>query len=84
MGPMETAREAVKAIAPGLSLGKILADVGSEIKQMGAHGTHELAASLFGGGSAFVMYPRQGQDRVDDPQHGLDAQHEQHRGGMEM
>jgi hypothetical protein len=31
--------------------------MGSELKQMGAHGSHELAATLFNG-SAFVMYPR--------------------------
>ena len=62
-------------------------EMGSEIKQMGAHGAHELAAALFNG-SAFVMYPRASHERqrVEDPQHGLppEAQKEQERGGMEM
>ena len=77
---MEAAKEAVKAIAPGLSLGKILSDVGKEASEMAKFGAHEMAAALFGpGGSAFVMYPRAGHD---DPQHGL-PEVEQERGGME-
>ena len=52
-----------------------------ELKQMGAHGAHELAAALFTG-SAFVMYPRGG---TDDP--AIEAPKtpdlEQERGGME-
>ena len=31
--------------------------MGSEVKHMASHGSHELAATLFNG-SAFVMYPR--------------------------
>src|SRR5438045_1425261 len=56
--------EAVRAIAPGLSLSKILSDVGQELKEQGKHGSHELAAALFNG-SPFVMYPRTGKDSVE-------------------
>jgi hypothetical protein len=59
----------IKAIMPGLSLSKILSEVGEELKHQGSMGAHELAAALFNG-SAFVMYPRQG-NAVEDPQHGL-------------
>jgi hypothetical protein len=88
MGAIEAAvegmREAVKAIAPGLTLKDILQDVGAELKQMGAHGAHELAATLFNG-SPFVMYPRAGHDNVEDPQHGLPAeQTKEHDLGREM
>jgi hypothetical protein len=82
MGPVETAveglKEAVKAFAPGLTFKDILQDVGAELKQMGAHGAHELAAALFTGNS-FVMYPR---GHHDDPQHGLppEANKEQDHG----
>ena len=41
-------------------------EMGAEIKQMGAHGSHEASALLFNG-SAFVMYPR---GHHDDPQIG--------------
>ncbi len=86
MGPVEAAREGVRAIAPGLSLSGILADVGAELKQQAAAGAHELAAALFNG-SGFVMYPRAGKDgqRVEDPQHGPpDMQKQQEHGGREM
>ena len=74
MGAIEAAvegvKEAVKAFAPGLTLKDILQDVGAELKSMGAHGAHELAATLFNG-SSFVMYPRAGHESVEDPLHGL-------------
>jgi hypothetical protein len=62
-------------------------EMGSELRQMGAHGCHELAAALFNG-SAFVMYPRaprEGQ-RVEDQQQGVtpEVQKQQERGGMEL
>ena len=63
--PVETG----KPLLPGLTLGKILSDIRSELKDMGAHGVHEMAAALFNG-SGFVMYPR-GTGQVEDPQHGL-------------
>jgi hypothetical protein len=76
---MESTKEAVQAIAPGLSLGKILSDVGTEMKEMGKHGAHELAAALFNN-SAFVMYPRAGQEQeAKQPEH--QAEMEQDRGG---
>lgn len=61
-------------------------EMGAELKQMGAHGCHELAAALFSN-SAFVMYPRaqrEGQ-RVEDPQPGVtpEVEKQQERGGME-
>jgi len=40
------------------------------MRQMGAHGAHELAAALFNGG-AFVMYPR--GSREDTGVHGPEA-----------
>lgn len=86
IGVVEAIKEGVQAVAPGLSFSKMLHDIGAELKQIGAHGSHEMAATLFNG-SAFVMYPRaprEGQ-RVEDQQHGLtqEAQKEQSR-GMEI
>ncbi len=82
IGAMEAVKEGIQAVAPGLSLGKILGDIGAELKQQAAHGSHELAAALFNG-NPFVMYPR--QSGHDDPQHGLGQEmQEQDRGGREM
>ena len=67
IGAIEAALEGIKAILPGLTMSKILSDVGEELKHQVSQGSHEIAAALFNGG-AFVMYPRQGHD---DPQHGL-------------
>ncbi len=55
--------------------------MGSELKQMAAHGSHELAATIFTG-SAFVMYPRGSHD---DPSvdHGP-PQQTQNEQGREM
>ena len=39
------------------SIGRAPGEIGAELKQMGAHGAHELAAAIFTG-SSFVMYPR--------------------------
>jgi len=85
MGPIEAMKERVQAIAPGLSLSKILGDIGTELKDQAAHGAHELAAALFRGTDAFVMYPRQNHDKA--PEHGMPQetpQQEQDRGGREM
>lgn len=84
MGPIEAIREGVQAVAPGLSLSKILHDIGKELKEQTAHGSHELASALFRG-DAFVMYPRTNQDK--GAEHGLPQetqQQEQDRGGREM
>ena len=40
----------------------------AELKQMGAHGSHELAAALFNGSSGFVMYPRGHHDDQKVPE----------------
>lgn len=71
-------------VMPGLSLQKILSDVGSEVQHIGSQGSHELAAALFQG-SAFVMYPRAGREghAVEDPQQSIQQQ-EQEMGGREM
>lgn len=79
----EQVKEGVQAVAPGLSLSKILGDIGNELKNQAAHGGHELAAALFNG-SPFVMYPRTKEGK-EDPEHGLsEKQQEQDRGGREM
>ncbi len=88
-GALSAAMEGIRAVAPGLSLSNILSDIGSEIQQIGAHGAHEMAAALFSG-SGFVMYPRDGGQQAEDPQHGLPIEAmkppeiQQERGGMEM
>jgi hypothetical protein len=86
MGPVEASVEGIKAVAPGLSLSKILGDVGEELGHQLKHGSHEMAAALFNG-SPFVMYPRQ-NNAVDNPIHGLTSEAqkevEHERGGMSM
>jgi hypothetical protein len=75
MGAIEAAvlgvREAVQAFAPGLTLGKILGDIGHELKEQAQHGAHELASALFTG-SPYVQYAR--REKVDSPDHGLPQQ----------
>jgi hypothetical protein len=61
MGAIEAATLGVQAIAPGLSIGKILGDIGHELKEQAQHGAHEAAAALLNG-SGFVMYPRAGRE----------------------
>ena len=81
---VEGVKLAVEAFAPGLTLSKILSDIGTELKEQAQHGSHELAAALFRG-DAFVMYPRTNQ--ADGPDHGLPQeaqQQEQSRNGREM
>jgi hypothetical protein len=89
MGALGAIKEAFLTIAPGLR--DAAQEIRTELKQMGSHGAHELAAALFNG-NAFVMYPRGGKD--DQPAHeqgqdGHGMQHEapdQHleRGGRSM
>lgn len=70
MGFLQAAMEGIQAIAPGLTLDNIIQGIGSEMTDMVAHGAHELAAAL-NLGSAFVMYPRAGQDlepQIDAPE----------------
>jgi hypothetical protein len=100
MGALEAVKEAFQAVAPGLSLDKIMGDVGHELKQQVAFGAHELAAALFNG-SGFIMYPRGSRDDhgkdghgVHGPEQGLGEQsfveklhqegQQQERGGREI
>jgi hypothetical protein len=77
---VEGVKLAVEAFAPGLTLGKILSDIGKEMKEQLAHGSHELAAALFRG-DGFVMYPRTNQ--AEGPDHGL-PEMQQEKGGREL
>jgi hypothetical protein len=94
MGALEAAREGVKEFLNGMFPG--LKDAGQEIKtelkQMAAHGAHELAAALFNG-NGFVMYPRgTREDHADrgpeqaqaQGQEAPAQQQQQERGGREM
>jgi hypothetical protein len=67
---LDSAKEAVQDIAPGLSWDKIVGDIGHEMKQQVAFGAHELAAALFNG-SGFVMYPRGARDDHGKDGHGV-------------
>jgi hypothetical protein len=79
LGPPEAQQG---GILRGLSLSKILHDVGKELKEQAVQGSHELASALFRG-EGFVLYPRTNNDNGVD--HGLpDPQQEQERGGREM
>ncbi len=82
---VEGVKEAVKAFAPGLQPRKMASEIWAELKEMGSHGAHEMAAALFHG-NAFVMYPRAGEVQ-EDPQKDVqqqDHQREPERGGREM
>jgi len=87
-GFVEVLQEKLAEMAP--SVKGAVAEIGAELKQMGSHGAHELAAALFNG-SGFVMYPRGTRD--DHGVHGHEAGREeaaaresveQERGGREM
>lgn len=84
-GVLESLKEGIQAVAPGLSLSKILHDVSAELKEQAAQGSHELASALFRG-DAFVMYPRTSPDDLPDHGlHGADQQQlEQERGGRDL
>lgn len=84
IGAMEAVKEAIQAIAPGLSLRKIFADVVEEGKEQLKHGSHELASALFTG-NTYVQYARKIED--NQPEHGLTQETQQHeldRGGREL
>jgi hypothetical protein len=65
MGAMGAVKEAFLAIAPGLK--DMIPEAKAELKQMGAHGAHELAAALFSG-HAYVMYPRSKENEPSQEQ----------------
>lgn len=75
------AMDAIQSVMPGLSLSKILSDIGKEIKDQASHGSHEMASVLFRG-DAFVMYPRSEQKEIPEPS--PDLQQEQEFGGREL
>ena len=69
VGAPEAAKRGVQAVLPGLSWSKFKREVGAELSHMGKLGAHELAAALFSG-SAFVMYPKAGQEGPEAGVHG--------------
>jgi hypothetical protein len=87
-GILAAIKETALAIAPGLK--DMIPQARAELKQMGAHGAHELAAALFSG-SAYVMYPRgaNNQPSQEQSQDGPATQNDDHghhleRGGRGM
>ena len=88
---LDAVTDAVQTIAPGLSLNKMLSDIGKEMERLGVQGQMELASALFNG-NAFVPYgPGQYTPTPEQaPEHGLPIEAmkqpevEQGRGGMEM
>jgi hypothetical protein len=75
-------KDGIPGMVPGLSLSKILSDIGHELKEQIQHGAHELASALFTG-NGYVQYAR--KDKVDSPDHGQpEQQQEQSHGGREM
>ena len=82
--PVEQSTESkgIQAVLPGLSLSKILSDIGKELKDQAAHGSHEMASALFRG-DAFVMYPRSEDPEQQQQGQQQEAQQEQDRGGRE-
>src|SRR5579871_3224261 len=87
-GALEAMKATILAIAPGLkNFGQ---DLKEELAYQAQAGAHELAAALFNG-SAFVMYPRGGNDDhgvhgpEQAPDHGLgDQAQDMGRGGRGM
>jgi hypothetical protein len=54
--------KAILAVAPGINPVRAARQMWDTTKEMGKHGAHEIAAALFHGNSAFVMYPRAGRE----------------------
>ena len=61
------------------------AEIGGEIRQMVAHGAHELGAAIFNG-NAFVMYPRGSKDdpQIENVDHEAQLQNDQPQLEREM
>jgi hypothetical protein len=70
IGALGAAREGIQAVAPGLSLSKMLGDIGAELKQQASHGALEMASAIFRG-DPYVMYPRTGKDAQSNEGQGL-------------
>lgn len=84
VGAVQAAVEGVQAIVPGLSLDKILSDIGKELKDQVQHGAHEMASVLFTG-NTYIQYARDPEPNT--PDHGLSEMQqgqEQDRGGREL
>lgn len=60
----------VLAVAPGLSLKTIFADVADELGHLGRQGAHELAAAMLRDHSGFILYPREGREAEAHGVHG--------------
>ena len=58
---LEVTNEGIQSVLKGLSLGKIASDIGKELEHQLKFGAHEMGAAIFSG-SAFVMYPKAGQE----------------------
>ena len=83
-GAIEAIKEGVQKVLPGLSLDKILGDIGAELGRLGVQGQMEMASALFNG-SAFVPYGP-GQYTPSEPDHVLvrEAAPQQEPDGREM
>lgn len=55
MDILKNVGETIQNVAPGLSLNKMLSDVGAEAKRLGVQGQMEAASAIFNG-HAFVPY----------------------------
>jgi hypothetical protein len=80
IGVIGALKEVIQTIAPGLSLSKILNDIGTELKEQGTQGAHELAAALFRNYDGFVMYPKTGKEQEQS----IEPVHQKEPEGREM
>jgi hypothetical protein len=85
--PRDQDASAIQKVLPGLSLAKIIDDIGKEVAHKLEMGAHEVGAVLYTG-SAFVLYAGQEPMTMDEvreeaKQHEKGGQ-ERERGGMEM
>jgi len=84
IGALEAAKEGIQAIAPGLSLSKILSDITHELKEQAKQGCHEISSAIWTG-NPYVQYAR--KDKAEDQEHSFVQQvkeeREQGKGGLE-
>lgn len=59
-----------KGLLPGLSLDKMLGDIGRELGQQAKMGAQELGKALMHDHDAFVLYQRDDKAKDDGPLHG--------------
>jgi len=92
IGAIEAVKEAVQAIAPGLSLSKFFNDIVETSVDMWNHGRTELVEGILNAHDGHIMYMKGEKDISQDkaPDHGLPVEAvkqpevEQDRGGMGM